>query len=276
MRAIGIDVAMGAVTGDRLGEEHAEGDGMKPKRRKRGAASLPAIRRVEIERHALHVGAADTEDFWRWSVAWSWHNKQNIRDPAGALKLAAERMGGSITEAEALEMLEKAEGMRPRRTADRLAKFLGVTDRQRTALAMTTIGSADVDHKQRKRRRRERNRIDHERSRRARGARPRADYEANSLARTKPWEAEGISRRTWERRRRRDASASAAIPPLKDGGPGDASASAAIFLSAEDTPASPEGKQADSRGGTLSDEHGHLTRRWIAAREKACGLFWGK
>ena len=36
----------------------------------------------------------------------------------------------------------------------------------------------------------------------------RAEYlEANNLSKTKPWEAEGISRRTWERRRNKvDAS----------------------------------------------------------------------
>jgi FixJ family two-component response regulator len=31
-------------------------------------------------------------------------------------------------------------------------------------------------------------------------SRPRAEYEANSLSRTRPWEAMGISRRTWYRR----------------------------------------------------------------------------
>jgi hypothetical protein len=43
----------------------------------------------------------------------------------------------------------------------------------------------------------------------ANGAKPRTVYEANSLSRTKPWEPDGISRRTWERRRKKaDASAS--------------------------------------------------------------------
>jgi hypothetical protein len=37
--------------------------------------------------------------------------------------------------------------------------------------------------------------------RRAKGVKPRAVYLETSLSRTKPWEAEGISRRTWERRR---------------------------------------------------------------------------
>ena len=43
--------------------------------------------------------------------------------------------------------------------------------------------------------------------RRSKGMKTRAEYlKANSLSRDKPWEAEGISRRTWERRRKRDAS----------------------------------------------------------------------
>jgi hypothetical protein len=87
-------------------------------RRKRGAFSLPAIRRDEIERHARYVGAADTDDFWRWLVAWCRHNGQNSRDPAGTLKLAAERMGGSLTDGEADAMLEKADALRQRRTAE--------------------------------------------------------------------------------------------------------------------------------------------------------------
>jgi hypothetical protein len=33
----------------------------------------------------------------------------------------------------------------------------------------------------------------------------RSDYEANSLSRLKPWESEGVSRRTWERRRKKAA-----------------------------------------------------------------------
>src|SRR5262252_5576496 len=115
------------------------------RRRKRDSArNLPAIRRGEIERHARHVGAADTEDFWRWLVAWCWHNGQNGRDPTGALKLAAERMGGDLTEADTEAILERADATRQRRTADKLAKFLGVMDRQRTAVGITTIGSIDV------------------------------------------------------------------------------------------------------------------------------------
>jgi hypothetical protein len=32
------------------------------------------LRRREIERHAIDVGAADTDDLSRWLIAWVWHN----------------------------------------------------------------------------------------------------------------------------------------------------------------------------------------------------------
>lgn len=50
----------------------------------------------------------------------------------------------------------------------------------------------------------------------------RAEYLAKSLSRLEPWLAEGISRRTWERRRRKDAAtgAPAASPPALSSAPG--------------------------------------------------------
>lgn len=48
-----------------------------------------------------------------------------------------------------------------------------------------------VEHRRRKKNER----------RRSRRGRTRAEYLAECLSTTKPWEAEGISRRTWERRR---------------------------------------------------------------------------
>jgi hypothetical protein len=59
----------------------------------------------------------------------------------------------------------------------------------------------DVDKAARERLRREADRDRKERARRAKGAKPRAQ----ALSRTRPWDAEEISRRTWERRRQRRA-----------------------------------------------------------------------
>ena len=50
-------------------------------------------------------------------------------------------------------------------------------------------------------------------------AEPRSQYEARSLARHKPWAAEGISRATWYRRnaRMRDAETGEQDPARRDG-----------------------------------------------------------
>jgi len=239
-------------------------------RSKNARFDLAAIRRREIERHARHVGAADTEDFWRWLVAWSWHNAAS-RDPAGALQLAAERMGRALTHAETITALEQADDMRQHRSADKLARFLGVTFPQRNALGISTIGSVDVNRRARALLRKRRRRLREERRRRSRGARPRAEYEANSLSRGKPWEAEGMSRRSWYRKRR-GTSARPPIPPLKSGGTRGTSARPATLSSGGHGPVPTERKQGASRGDGGRWEGGvYLTGRWIAARDKACG-----
>jgi hypothetical protein len=86
---------------------------------------------------------------------------------------------------------------------------LNLTREERQALGITTIraaGDTDADvEQQRKQRKADRKRA----SRREAGAMPRDQYEATSAARTKPWAAFGISRRTWERRGKQ-------IPPAPD------------------------------------------------------------
>jgi hypothetical protein len=89
--------------------------------------------------------------------------------------------------------------------ADTIAVNLAVTDTERTSLGLTTIGAKDRLQPQREldraQRKRERDKSSAERRRRREGALPRAEYEAKSLTQTKPWLAEGISRRTWERQK---------------------------------------------------------------------------
>jgi hypothetical protein len=85
--------------------------------------------------------------------------------------------------------------------ADRLAWRLRLTDRERSALGITTIGAVNLSKAARTARRRALKNAAREAARRAQGAIARADYEAASIARRRPWEAIGISRRTWYRRR---------------------------------------------------------------------------
>jgi hypothetical protein len=182
-----------------------------------------AKRRREIVLHARHVGAADTEDFTRWLIAWVWHNP-GAKDQIWSLMECAKNMGGKITEAEASAITEEASITRKHLKADNLARFLCVTYAQRQALRLTTIGSINVGRRARRELRRRRDRLAKEAKRRVAGMRPQSE----SLSATKPWRELGTSRAAWYRRnkaRRR----------------GETTLSAAIFLSSEDRPVSPEG-----------------------------------
>jgi hypothetical protein len=234
---------------------------------RRKAFSLPAIRRREIERHARDVGAADTEDLWRWLVAWIWHNDQNVRDPVGALQLALDRMGGTITKDQAIAILEQADDMPQRRTADSLARFLGVTYPQRQRLGITTIGSVDVSRRARRLMRKRKKQHYKERKRREQGIRPLA----RCLSRIKPWEAEGMSRSTWYRKRL-GTTTDPAIPTLRNRGTDGTTTDPAILSLGGSALVPTERKQEGAFGGGFVLENGvWLSRRWIAAREKACG-----
>lgn len=85
--------------------------------------------------------------------------------------------------------------------ADALAWRLRLTKEERTMLGITTIGAIDHGKAARTKRRKERDRERKAEKRKATGAKPRTEYEACSTEKQKPWLAEGISRRTWYRRR---------------------------------------------------------------------------
>jgi hypothetical protein len=89
--------------------------------------------------------------------------------------------------------------------ADTLAERMNLTWKERERLGIKTIGAVDVPKAERERRRhqrkRSRDRTRREQRRRAKGAEPRSRYLAKALAQTRPWEALGISRRSWYRRR---------------------------------------------------------------------------
>src|SRR5262249_13253202 len=73
---------------------------------------------------------------------------------------------------------------------------LHVSDAERTALKIWTIGAYDVPKAERIKRRKEKRRLADKARRQARGGKSRE----LSASRTRPWEGFGISRSTWERR----------------------------------------------------------------------------
>jgi hypothetical protein len=90
---------------------------------------------------------------------------------------------------------------------DRVGKYLGVTDDEREYHAarghrFMTITACDKSPAERKAlavvRKRERDRQQHQDQRRKQGVKPRAEWlKANSASQDKPWQAAGLSRRTW-------------------------------------------------------------------------------
>lgn len=90
---------------------------------------------------------------------------------------------------------------RPIMSLDTIGNLLGVTDEVRREAKAWSVGTFGGSPEARAEARKERNKIAHTRRRRSAGAVTRAAYEAAALSRTRPWEAEGVSRRTWERRR---------------------------------------------------------------------------
>jgi hypothetical protein len=170
-------------------------------------------------------------------------------------------MGGSLSDGEADAILERADALHQHRTADQLAQFLGVTYSQRRALGITTIGSIDITKRTRTLLRKRKKRRYNEQRRRAQGARPRTEYEENSLMRTKPWEAEGMSRRTWYRKRH----GTSPNPAIHGTSPNPALLSSGVHA-----PVPPERKQGAFRGGDCPQGIVLLTWRWVAARDKAC------
>ncbi|MGJ0532409.1 MAG: hypothetical protein ACR65W_03900 [Methylocystis sp.] len=84
------------------------------------------------------------------------------------------------------------------------ARRLGVDYEEREDLCLRSIGAVDstpeVIRAQARDKKLERDRAQKETMRRAGGAQPREEYERNSASRTRPWEALGISRRTYYRR----------------------------------------------------------------------------
>src|SRR4051794_15050308 len=108
------------------------------------------------------------------------------------------------TVAEVKEMECQAARRRSAMTADGVARLLYVSHAERERLGLKTIGACDVAKQQRLQmvadKKRERDRKRAAEKRKAAGAKSRNSYQCQSLSRSKPWEAEGMSRRTWYRR----------------------------------------------------------------------------
>jgi hypothetical protein len=109
-----------------------------------------------------------------------------------------------MCEDEAQELLDEINLMPPwqrKPKARTLGERLQVVYGERARLQLKTIGCCDMTEKAMELLRKQKKRARMRALRQENGGKPRAEYLAASLSQTKPWLAEGISRRTWERRR---------------------------------------------------------------------------
>lgn len=177
----------------------------------RAQFSFTRLRINEIERLIDHrhgvIPATDDADRYVWIVVQ--HMRElDASDLHGDLARWCARWAPEMPADEVEAIARRALRKAYRFTADELAIKLCVTDKERAALGLTTIGAIDRRKPQREldraQRKRERDKAKAERRRRKAGAVPRDEFEAKSLAQIKPWLADGVSKRTWERRRKRE------------------------------------------------------------------------
>lgn len=164
------------------------------------------VRLVLQRRYEPHGGMVPDDDAGRddLEVLLSYVAEVNgLTDPIGRATREAMDWAPWMSKEEATRLAEHALRNPIRLIADDLAERLGVTYAMRTDLGLTTIGAIDVNKADRAQRRHERKREGMQATRRKAGVKPRDEYLANALSTTKPWEAEGVCRKTWERRRAR-------------------------------------------------------------------------
>jgi hypothetical protein len=157
-------------------------------------------------------GVADTIDLERFLKVWFWHRPPSAdHDQVGALIEVAWRMGrDNFTEAEAKEIIKASNRGRPLYAADKIGQYLRISNAERIAGQLWSIGAYDFSKRQRTMRRRQQAKERQTRWRLKRGAQPHAQ----SLQQIKPWKAEGISRSTWYERHRKQPGKNRTAGPI--------------------------------------------------------------
>lgn len=154
--------------------------------------------------------ARNAPEFFGLSTATLWDAARRCGLDASTKEIAMQ-----VTQTKAWRAQESKRLGRPHYVTmdmDTIGELLRVTEITRREAEAWNIGTCGGSPKARAEAAKERDRLRDERRRLAAGARPQAE----SLSQTKPWEREGISRRTWERRRAKgqlhiDATSSVAI-----------------------------------------------------------------
>jgi hypothetical protein len=169
-------------------------------RRKCAPASPAEVRECEINKVIDHMfGASLTDDDFGRDVLYELLNQMALRGASTAemTDLAVDLLP-EIADDDSLDVMIKRIGKGRRRGADQIAHALGVDYRTRTLLDLRTVGANDVSRKWRDAIQRQKEAADKRWAREQAGAKP----QSRSAARNRPWEAMGICRATFYRRKK--------------------------------------------------------------------------
>jgi hypothetical protein len=146
----------------------------------------------------------------KWGADHAWLAAQTDQKRKRSVRNWCHRWDPRLSDAELDQIVKDTVNSNKRWSHDQSATVLEISVRDREAHCFRFFGAMDdPNYEIRHAVKREKAAARARKYRAANGAKPRTVYEANSLSRTKPWERDGISRRTWERRRKKaDASAS--------------------------------------------------------------------
>ncbi|MBT1155753.1 hypothetical protein J1C56_09125 [Aminobacter anthyllidis] len=171
---------------------------------------LREIEQLIVARHGQFVPETDDADLFIKAAAYALnaHCRRRGLDFEVALRGWCNRWCPWVLSQAATLLRPILHALRSRRLdlgADEVAGLLNVTLWERNAQEFRSIGACDVPTEIRKgiarNVKRDRDRERQVNKRRAAGVQPRKQWEAaNSLSKTRPWEAEGISRAQWYRR----------------------------------------------------------------------------
>lgn len=187
---------------------------------------LREIEQLIVARHGQFVPETDDADLFIRAAAYALnaHCRRRGLDFDVALRGWCNRWCPWVLSQAATLLRPILHALRSRRLdlgADEVASLLNVTLWERNAQEFRSIGACDVPTEIRRgiarNYKRERDRKRQEGKRRAAGVQVRERWEAqNSLSKTRPWDAEGISRAQWYRRHKTGPSRLGIITSTSD------------------------------------------------------------
>jgi hypothetical protein len=185
--------------------KHAEIKRRYVRGRKASARTVAGVRVNELTRlfRARHgYQLPNTEQGRDHAAIMCQHLAQTAGDPAKRVNDWLLLWCPWITLGEAGTITEQCL-LKPKRWKAKTLGFrLRLIDADRTQLGIRTIAAIDLTPEQQAERRRKKAKVRNARYRRRKGAKPRAQYLASVAKPEQPWIAQGISRRTWYRRRK--------------------------------------------------------------------------